>query len=114
MVGGPRNFAVGDWQISRAYAAIGEGGLSLKYAKSALECCVSHSLNDMIHTAFEGVARAYAVDGDTENARINLDKARAHLSSMKMGANDSEPYLAQIEETERMLHSKGRKKRIDS
>jgi hypothetical protein len=114
LVGNPRNFAIGDWQISRAYAAMGEGELALRYANSALECCMANSINDMMHTAFEGVARALAAKGDSEKARVYLDKARTHLSSLKMGAEDRKLYLTQIEETQKMLRTKGRTKRGNS
>jgi hypothetical protein len=103
LVGTVRNMAVGDWQISRAYAAVGEGNLALRFARSSLELCEKNSLRDILHTGHEGVARAYAVGGQMEKARHSLKEARIHLDSLSLNSEDRQIYLAQIAETEALI-----------
>src|SRR5712692_9262178 len=61
LVGSPRNQAVGDWQTSRVYAALGYASLSLEFAKSSLEIAKRSKLSDVLGTAYEAVARAHVV-----------------------------------------------------
>jgi tetratricopeptide (TPR) repeat protein len=103
IVGTPRNEAIGDWQLSRVYAALGEPKLSLKFAKASLETCEANGLTDIIHTAYEGMARAYAVAGDYGNARECLKKARQHLAMLTLGKEERDTYLRQIDETESLV-----------
>jgi tetratricopeptide (TPR) repeat protein len=107
LVGEPRNLAIGDWQISRAYAALGEAQLALKYAKSSMACCEQYSLAEIVHTAYEAAARAYVKGGDVRNAKVYLRKARKHLHALKMAGREQGIYLSQIEETEAMLRALG-------
>jgi hypothetical protein len=62
---------MGDWMISRAAAATGEGHLALRYARAAYDAAVAHDVEDwLLASSAEGVARAYASlgDGDHRNA----------------------------------------------
>ena len=62
-IGGAREWSIGDWQIARAYAAIGAGALSQLYALSALQHAMDHAADPfIIAAAHEGLARACAVD----------------------------------------------------
>ena len=103
LVGNPGNIAVADWQISRAYASLGQADLSLRFAKSCLETCEKEGLAEIIHTAHEAMARAHAVGGDSRSARKHLEKARALLEKLPLSAEDQRTYLEQIRETESML-----------
>jgi hypothetical protein len=56
---------MGDWMISRAAAATGEGHLALRYARLAYDAAVAHDVEDwLLASSAEGVARAYAALGD--------------------------------------------------
>ena len=104
LVGSPRNRAVGDWQISRIYAALNQPGLSLQFAKSSLEICQKNDLQEVLATAFEAIARAYAVARDYSSARSYIEKAREQLSRVSLEEEDRETYLGQIRETEALTH----------
>jgi tetratricopeptide (TPR) repeat protein len=103
IIGTPRNHAVGDWQISRVYAALHEPRLALEFAKSSLELCESNDLSDMIGTAYEAIARAYVVANDVTSASEYIGKARDRLDAAQLDAEDREVYLGQIRETERLI-----------
>jgi hypothetical protein len=103
LVGTPRNEAVGDWQISRVYAALKQPHLSLLFAKSALEICKKEELREELATAYEAVARAHAVAKDYAPARRYLKLARNQLKALDLGAEDRKLYLSQIDETEKLI-----------
>lgn len=104
LVGSPRNQAVGDWQISRVYAALNQHSLSLQFAKSSLETCQKNDLQEVLATAFEAMARAYAVAKDYSSAKSYIEKAREQLSKLTLDDEDRETYLGQIRETEALIH----------
>jgi len=106
LVGGVREAAIGEWQISRIYAAIGQPSLSLRFAAQALGICELNDLTDLLHVAFEGMARASIAMGDQETARTFLLKARANLETLHLDADDRKAYLQQIEDTEGLLRAK--------
>jgi len=105
IIGTPRNRAVGEWQLSRVYADLGESRLALQFAKSSLATCRKNGLAEVIHTANEGVARAYAVARDYEKARSYLDRARGQLQKLSLSREDKKIYSDQIRETERLIES---------
>lgn len=100
LVGGPRNRAIGDWQLSRAYAELGQPQLALRFAESCLKTCRENGLSDILHTADEAMARAYAVAGRYRDARTHLDRARRLLDGLALAKGDRKVYLDQIAETE--------------
>lgn len=103
LVGTPRNRAVGDWQISRVYAALNQPGLSLQFARSSLEISQKNDLQEVLATAFEAIARAYAVAGDYPSAESYIKQAREQLSKLSLDEEDRETYLGQIRETEALI-----------
>ncbi len=103
LVGTPRNQAVGDWQISRVYAALGQPELALRYAKSCLAACEEKSLGEVIPTAYEALARAYAVARDPKHAEEHLTRARRLVERLPIGKDDKRIYLGQIQETQRLI-----------
>lgn len=103
LVGTPRNQAVGDWQISRAYAALGQPELALQFARSSLELCQKNDLSELEGTAYEAMARAYAVAKDARTAGRYLKKAREHLDASSADDEDRRIFLGQIRATERMI-----------
>jgi len=103
LVGGPRNQAVGDWQISRVYAALGHPSLSLQFGKFTLEIAKRSNLSDVLATAHEAVARAHVVAKNFRAARSYLSRARKQLDSSNIDEKDRKIYLSQIRETEKMI-----------
>jgi len=64
-VGKARNFAVGDWQISRVYSALKQPDLAITFAKTSLETCRENNLSGwLLASAYEGMARAYVATED--------------------------------------------------
>jgi tetratricopeptide (TPR) repeat protein len=102
-VGSARNFAVGDWQLSRVYAALKEPRLALHFAKSALEITQKNKLSENLPSAYEGMARAYAVANEKRSARDYINKAREALKVANVSAEDKKIYSSQIDETEALL-----------
>ena len=102
LVGTATNLAVGDWQISRAYADLGQPQLALQFAESCLETCQKNGLEDIMHTASEAMARAYAVAKDYTRARKYLSTARKQLDELTLSKEDRQSYLDQIRKTERL------------
>ena len=103
LAGTPRNEAVGDWQISRVYAALKQPQLSLFFARSSLEACKREKLPEVLTTAYEAVARAYAVAQDYGLARKYLKLARDQLETLDLRAEDKKVYRCQIDETEKLI-----------
>ena len=103
LVGTPRNQAVGDWQVSRVYACLNQPSLALQFARASLETCKRNDLVDLMHTANEAMARAYAVAKDYSNARRFLAKASNQLRKSGIAGEDMKIYQSQIRETEKMI-----------
>jgi hypothetical protein len=85
---------MGDWMISRAAAATGEGHLALKYARLAYDAAVESHVEDwLLASSAEGVARAHAALGEVDQrdewvarseglvALITDDESRALIAS---------------------------------
>jgi tetratricopeptide (TPR) repeat protein len=104
LVGNARNFAIGDWQLSRVYGALSEPRLALHFAKSALEITQKNNLSDNLPSAYEGMARAYAVAKEKRSSMDYIKKAREALAeATDMSAEDKKVYSGQIDETEALL-----------
>lgn len=66
IVGTPLNFARGEWQISRVYAILGKAEAALHHARKSEKLCLEHDLGAFdLGFAYEAMARAYAVSGET-------------------------------------------------
>jgi hypothetical protein len=79
LVGGEEQAVIGDWMISRAAAAIGDGALSLNFAQHALDVAQDSDVPDwLLASVHEGLARAYAANGDAR-ARDEWYAAAAKL-----------------------------------
>jgi len=75
MVGEPKNFARGDWQISRCFALLGMGEAALLFGELSLNRALENNLEALDVTfGHEAVARAKAVLGDKENALLHKSK----------------------------------------
>ena len=79
-VGGPEQWAIGEWLCSRVYAVLGRGEQSLYHGRRASEICAEFEVGSFVPaSAHEAMARAYCVLGDMEAARAerNLSYAAA-------------------------------------
>ena len=103
LVGTPKNRAVGEWQLSRIFAELGQPRIALRFAKLCLASCKENDLSDILHTADEAMARAYAVGGNYREARVYLERARTRLDSLTLDKGDRKVYLDQIAETETLV-----------
>ena len=110
LVGTARNLAVGDWQVSRAYAALKQSELALHFAKSALEICERNNLSDLLVSAYEGMARALALSSNISQARDYLSMARKQMGSIT-DKEDKKIFSDQIGETRELVAKCSRIKR---
>jgi len=100
-----KQLATGDWQISRIYATLHEPQLALHFAKSALRIMQENSLFEILHSGYEGMARAFAIGKDSESASEYIKKAREQLSrAVGLDNEDRAIYLEQIRETELLMN----------
>jgi hypothetical protein len=102
-VGTPENLAIGDWQVSRVYAALKQPDLSLHFAKTSLEIGEKNGLPEVVLTANEAMARAYATGKKYQLAKEFLDRAKSQLRSASLDDEDRKVYADQIRETELMI-----------
>lgn len=76
-VGEPKNWAIGEWQISRVYATLNRPEPALHHARRSLDICTEHNLDDFVLAyAHEAIARASALAGDTPARDLHLTHAR--------------------------------------
>lgn len=82
-IGDAQNYAIGDWQISRVYAVLGRAEPAVHHARR----CHDQALNVddqpwLLASAYEALARAYAVAGDRAAALEWKAKAVARLAEV--------------------------------
>jgi hypothetical protein len=65
--GGPEQWIISDWMVARAAGATGSVDTALRFALRAYEAARASDTPDwLVASSAEGVARAYAVAGNTE------------------------------------------------
>jgi hypothetical protein len=101
-IGNAHNYAVGDWQISRVYAALKQPALALLFARSSLDTCEKNGLKDLLPSAYEGMSRAHATANDTGEARRYMEMARRQLELVQ-DEEDRKIYSQQMDETEALI-----------
>ena len=79
--GGAQEWAISDWMVSRCAAAIGEGSLSMTFAKSALEGVAEDSPAWLRASLHEGMARACLAIGDHGGKTQHIATAHKILES---------------------------------
>lgn len=66
-VGGPEQWTISDWMVSRAAGALGHGALSLWFAQRANDAAHAEGIPDwLVASTAEGLARAYFQAGDID------------------------------------------------
>lgn len=89
-VGGPKEAAIGEWQISHVYATLGRPEPALYHAQRCLEICKSGKVGDFpLAYAFEALARSFALAG----------KLRLREACMKL-AKDAGQKIAEDDDRE--------------
>lgn len=76
-IGGPLEFARGEWQISRVYSILDKGEQALYYGEESLRLCIDNNIGDFdLAFGYESIARAYAVlnNSDKKDEYIKLTK----------------------------------------
>jgi len=104
-VGTPRNLAIGDWQVSRVYAALAQSDLSVHFASASLEIVEKNNLVDIVPTAFEAMARAFACGRNYKLAREFIEREKKELETVSLDEEDKRIYSSQIRDTEAMIKS---------
>ncbi len=104
-VGTARNLGVGDWQISRVYAALNQSDLALHFAKTSLEIVEKNALAEMLPTAYEAMARAFACGRKYKLAKEFVERAKKELQTVSLDEEDKRIYSSQIRDTEAMIKS---------
>ncbi len=83
-VGEPLNLAIGDWQISRAYAALNRPQSSLHHARRCLEIIEENDVGGFhLASAYEGMARAYSVAGRMNECRRYIELAKTEGEQLR-------------------------------
>jgi hypothetical protein len=80
-VGGPQQAAIADWMVSRCFAELGEGRLAVRFAVAARDATPSDAPAWMRASVFEGLARAYAADGQAAARDDACRRAEAELAT---------------------------------
>jgi hypothetical protein len=97
--GTAKNWARGDWQISRVYATLGRTEPALHHAERCLALCLAHP-EDLepfdLPYAYEALARAHAVADDRREADRFLGLARQTGEKIE-DADDRELLLVDLE-----------------
>ena len=82
-VGNGKHWATGDWQIARVYAVLGRSEPAVFHARRCLDQAVHvEGENWLLASAYEGLARAYAVAGDRAAALEWKAKAERRLEEV--------------------------------
>jgi len=82
-VGTAANFARSEWQCSRVYALLRRPESSRHHAQRVLDICTEHGIGDWdLAFAYEALARASAVAGDAEAARMWTERALTALEDV--------------------------------
>jgi hypothetical protein len=77
-VGAPENVARSHWQCSRMYTVLGRSEPAIYHAKLVLDVCEQNDIGDFdLAFAYEALARAYAVAGNSAESAGWLAKAQA-------------------------------------
>jgi len=96
VVGRHEQIVSGDWMISRAAAAVGEGALSVNYGLVANEGARDNSTPDWLKASTaEGLARAYAAVG-MDSERDHWIDVAARLVERISDAEDREIIATQL------------------
>lgn len=96
-VGTAANNARGEWQVSRVYCVLRRPEPALYHARRVLDICQRHGIGDWdLAFAYEALARASSVAGDSAETQRWLEQARAAGADIAED-DDRELLLADLE-----------------
>ncbi|WP_377273447.1 helix-turn-helix domain-containing protein [Peterkaempfera sp. SMS 1(5)a] len=96
-VGAAVNLSRGEWQCSRVYAVLGRGEPALHHAQRSLDTCRANGIGDWdLAFAYEALARASAVAGNKDHARMWTEQALAAADDIA-DPEDRELVLSDLE-----------------
>jgi hypothetical protein len=79
--GGPGEIASGDWQVAHVLSLMGEGGLAMRFARRNLATAEAEGWTGWrLASAHEGMARAYAAQGDADGRAQHVAACEAALA----------------------------------
>ena len=79
----PKNASIAYWQISRVYALIRDAGQARKYGRLCLSVSEDNAIgNFYMAYAYEALARAEAIAGDSAKMDEYLTKARGYTAKL--------------------------------
>jgi len=97
-VGAAVNRVRSEWQCSRVYAVLGRAEPALWHARRCLAICELEGIGDFdLSFAYESLARAHAVAGDSEEAKRWLEQA--HNAAAEIAEDDDRELLLSDLET---------------
>jgi len=86
------NLARGEWQVSHVYSVLGRGEPAHYHARRSLDICQENNIGDFdLAFAYEALARAASVAGDSKVLKENL--ALAKNAGEKIAEQDDKDYL---------------------
>jgi len=95
-VGEPVDFARGEWQVSRVYSLAGRAEPALHHAVNSLRICQEHTIGDFdLAFAYEAMARAYFIEGNTSKVEELRELALAASENIKE-KDDKEYFLSEL------------------
>jgi hypothetical protein len=77
--GGPQEWAISDWMVSRCFAELGDGPMSLRFATSAMSLEPDDAPAWLRASLLEGLARAHAASGDATARGEAIERAGREL-----------------------------------
>ncbi len=81
--GQAKNLSIGEWQVSRVYAELKMGQSALKHGLANIDLCLKHDISGFeLAYAYESVARAYKVLGDSSKMSEILEKGYAEAENI--------------------------------
>lgn len=98
-VGTEVNQQRGEWILARVYTVLGEAPLAVKHASRCLELTnnFKEKMEDFdIAFAYEGIARAQALAGDGEEAKVYLEMAKKAGAEIA-DSEDKEIFVGDLE-----------------
>ena len=97
LVGGPRQFAMSDWMVSRVYVLFNDPALAVEYALGSLVHDQQNFPAWLKASIYEGIARAHKCAGNDSEFERFLGLATSALS-LETDPEDKQLILKQIEE----------------
>ena len=96
-IGGPQEFSISEWMISRVFARLGQGDLAIEFAQAALDLLTADAPYWHQASTHEGLARAYLAAGDSAQAQVHIHKCQ-ELLTLETNDDDAKHIRSQLAE----------------